>query len=234
MLTAMPEAAVFLFDVDNTLLDNDRFRADLDGWLTRHLGAAGCARYARIYDERRQGLGYADYLGSIQQMREGCEQDPRLAALSAFVLDYPFPALLHPGALRAIAELGRAGACALVSDGDIVFQPHKIRRAGLWDAVEGRVMVCLHKQDALGDLQRRFPAAHYVMVDDKVDVLADMKRVLSDRLTTVFVRQGHYAATADPAVRPAPDHSIGHIGALAGIDPSHLVAAASLRREESA
>jgi FMN phosphatase YigB (HAD superfamily) len=221
-----------LLDVDNTLLDNDRFRADLDAWLTANLGAGECRRYGRIYDERRQRLGYADYLGSIQALREGLEHDPALPRLSAFALDYPFADLLYAGAPDLLSGLG--APCALVSDGDIVFQPHKIRRAGLWDAVDGRVMVCLHKQDAIAAIQQRYPARHYVMVDDKVGTLADMKRALGGRLTTVFVRQGHYAAAADPSIRPAPDHTIGHIGALAGIDLSNTMTAAAPRREESA
>src|SRR5690606_26968443 len=120
----------------------------------------------------------------------GLEHDPALPHLSAFALDYPFADLFYPGAPDLLSGLG--APCALVSDGDIVFQPHKIRRAGLWDAVDGRVMVCLHKQDALDAIQQRYPARHYVMVDDKVETLADMKRALGERLTTVFVRQGHY------------------------------------------
>ncbi|MBN8727523.1 MAG: HAD family hydrolase [Xanthomonadales bacterium] len=223
MLIDPPAAVVFLFDVDNTLLDNDRFRADLDAWLTRHLGADQCQRYARIYDERRQRLGYADYLGSIQALRAGLEHDPALPELSRFVLDYPFTDLFHPGAPGVLAEL--AGPCAIVSDGDIVFQPHKIRRSGLWDAVDGRVMVCLHKQDAIRAIEERYPARHYVMVDDKVELLADMKRAMGERLSTVFVRQGHYAAAADPAIQPPPDHAIEHIGQLADIDFRQTAAA---------
>lgn len=222
--TASRPDLVILLDVDNTLLDNDRFRADLDDWLTRRLGADQCRRYADIYDERRDRLGYADYLGTIQGMRKGLEHHPALPELSRFVLDYPFADLFYPGTPRLLAELG--APCVLVSDGDIVFQPHKIRRSGLWDAVDGRVMVCLHKQDAVDDIRQRHPARHYVMVDDKVKLLADMKRAMGERLSTVFVRQGHYAAAADPHIQPPPDHTIEHIAELAGLDLPHTVAAA--------
>jgi FMN phosphatase YigB (HAD superfamily) len=206
---------VFLLDVDNTLLDNDRFAADLRVELTQDFGADECARYWAIYDTLRKQLGYADYLDALQQFRNGCDDDPDLLHMSAFLLDYPFAQRLYPHALDAIAHLRKLGLPAILSDGDIVFQPRKIMRSGIWDAVDGRVMICTHKERSLPAMQRRYPASHYVMVDDKPALLASMKRALGDRLTTVFVRQGHYAVeSAGTAIVPPPDRTIERIGDL--------------------
>jgi len=211
---------VFLLDVDNTLLDNDRFADDLGDRVEAAFGAAGRARYWALYAELRDALGYADYLGALQKFRGDHEDDPALLALSDYLMEYPFADRLYPGALDAIAHLRTLGTTGILSDGDIVFQPRKIRRAGLWDAVDGELMICVHKQARLDAVQARYPADHYVMVDDKPGILADMKRTLGDRVTTVFVRQGHYAAAADPALRPAPDLDIAGIDALAALAPS--------------
>lgn len=219
MLT--PTDVVFLLDVDDTLLDNDRFAADLAARLERDFGHAQRERYESIYETRREQLGYADYLGALQAFRDGCDGEEALLGMSAFLLDYPFAERLYPQALDAVAHLRTLGRVAILSDGDIVFQPRKIRRAGLWDAVDGQVLVYVHKERMLDAMQRRFPARHYVMVDDKPHLLAAMKRVLGARLTTVFVRQGHYAAAAARTViEPAPDLSIGRIGELCGMAPS--------------
>jgi FMN phosphatase YigB (HAD superfamily) len=217
---------VFLFDVDNTLLDNDRFGADLRERLTAAFGAAECERYWSIYARLRNELGYADYLAALQEFRTGLDADPDLLGMSAFLLEYPFTERIYPGALDAIAHLRTLGFVAILSDGDIVFQPRKIQRSGLWDAVDGRVLVYLHKERMLEAMQRRFPAAHYVMLDDKPKVLAAMKRVLGDRLTTVFVRQGHYAAeSAQETIDPAPDFAIERIGDVCKPQFNDLVAA---------
>ncbi len=210
---------VFLLDVDNTLLDNDRFKADLDARLQRDFGADQAKRYWALYDSGRQQLGYADYLATLQTFREGLDDDPDLLQMSGFLLDYPFAQRLYPGALEAIAHLHRLGMPGVLSDGDVVFQPRKVQRSGLWDALRGRVLIYLHKQDMLDAVQRRFPARHYVMVDDKPRLLAQMKQVLGARLTTLFVRQGHYADEAVGAViDPPPDIVIERIGELAGFD----------------
>jgi FMN phosphatase YigB (HAD superfamily) len=208
-------ATVFLLDVDNTLLDNDRFAADLGDRVEKSFGAAQRARYWDIFAQRRTALGLADYLGSLQEFRAGLDDDPQLLDMSQYLLEYPFASRLFPRALEAIAHLRTLGFPTVLSDGDIVFQPRKIQRSGIWEAVEGRVMIYVHKEKALDHMQRRFPAKHYVMVDDKANLLAAMKSVLGARLTTVFVRQGHYALAAESnSVVPAPDLVIDRIGDL--------------------
>ncbi|HEX9403220.1 MAG TPA: HAD family hydrolase [Steroidobacteraceae bacterium] len=206
---------IFLLDVDNTLLDNDRFGADLGDRLEQAFGASERARYWEIFGRLREQLGLADYLASLQAFRSGLDDHPDLLAMSEFLLEYPFAARLFPRALEAVAHLNTLGRPVVLSDGDIVFQPRKIQRSGIWDAVRGRVMIYLHKERVLDHMQQRYPAKHYVMVDDKPNLLAAMKSVLKDRLTTVFVRQGHYALAAQSnSVDPAPDMIIERIGDL--------------------
>jgi FMN phosphatase YigB (HAD superfamily) len=211
---SMPHPLVFLLDVDNTLLDNDRFADDLGTRLLESFGAAERDRYWAIYAERRDALGYADYLGTLQHFRAGLENHPALLQMSAWLLEYPFAERLYPHALQVIAHLRSLGAVAILSDGDVVFQPRKVQHAGLWDALHGEVLIYLHKQQQLDSMQQRYPAAHYVMVDDKPNILSDMKQRLGARLTTVFVRQGHYAAAANPALQPRPDIEIACIADL--------------------
>ncbi|QDL36851.1 HAD family hydrolase [Rhodoferax sediminis] len=214
-----PEEIVFLFDCDNTLLDNDRVQCDLRTHLEREFGTANRDRYWEIFEALRTELGYADYLGALQRYRLDATSDPRLLQMSAFLLDYPFAARLYPGVLDVIKYLGRHGPTVVLSDGDVVFQPRKIQRSGLWQAVEGRVLIYVHKERMLGDVERRYPARRYVMVDDKLRILAAMKNVMGERLTTVFPRQGHYAL--DPnniATYPAADLMVEHIGDLIHCD----------------
>jgi FMN phosphatase YigB (HAD superfamily) len=206
---------IFLLDVDNTLLDNDRFAADLGERLELAFGASERARYWEIFGRLREQFGLADYLGSLQTFRTGLDDHPELLAMSDFLLEYPFAARLFPRALEAVAHMNVLGRPVVLSDGDIVFQPRKIRRSGIWDAVEGRVMIYLHKERVLDHMQQRYPADHYVMVDDKRILLAAMKSALKDKLTTVFVRQGHYAlAPESNSLEPAPDMTIERIGDL--------------------
>ena len=206
---------IFLLDVDNTLLDNDRFAADLGDRLEQSFGASERERYWAIFGRLREQLGLADYLGSLQSFRAGLDDHPDLLAMSEFLLEYPFAARLFPRALEAVAHLNTLGRSVVLSDGDIVFQPRKIQRSGIWDAVGGRVMIYLHKERVLDHMQQRYPAGHYVMVDDKPNLLAAMKSILKSRLTTVFVRQGHYAlAPESNSVDPAPDMIIERIGDL--------------------
>lgn len=206
---------VILLDVDNTLLDNDRFAADLGDRLTQLFGAGECERYWAIFAALRAELGYADYLTALQRFRIGLEDHPQLLLMSQFMLEYPFAERLYPRALETVAGLHASGRPVILSDGDIVFQPRKIQRAGIWAAVDGRVIVGVHKERSLDLTRRRFPASHYVMVDDKPQLLAAMKRVLGAELTTVFVRQGHYAAAArDTVFDPAPDVCIERIADL--------------------
>ncbi|MGA9343225.1 MAG: HAD family hydrolase [Rhodanobacteraceae bacterium] len=214
---------VVLLDIDNTLLDNDRFAEDLGERLARDFGDSGRDRYWTLYEKLREDTGYADYLGALQRYRAECPDIATLAALSNFVLEYPFAELLYPRALEVIEDLGRWTLPAILSDGDIVFQPHKIKRSGLWDAVKGRVMLTLHKEREIAGLRARFPASHYVMVDDKPRLLDAMKQAMGEQLTTVLVRQGHYARdAAEVAVHALPDVTIEHIGDLIGLDPDAL------------
>ena len=220
---------VFLLDVDNTLLDNDRISADLRGHLDATFGVASAARYWVAFEALRSELGYADYLGALQRYRadaaRGTSDDAQLLLMSSFLIDYPFAKRLYPGALEVIAHLGRIGPTVILSDGDVVFQPRKVQRSGLWDAVGGRVLIYVHKEQMLDEVQRRHPARHYVMVDDKLRLLAAMKAVLGDRLTTVFPRQGHYAL--DPlnaSLYPAADITVEQIGDLVDVDTATLLA----------
>jgi FMN phosphatase YigB (HAD superfamily) len=206
------DEVIFLLDVDNTLLDNDRFAADLGDRLEQSFGASERARYWRLFAELREQQGLADYLGSLQAFRAGLDDRPELLDMSAFLLEYPFAERLFPRALDAVAHLSALGRPVVLSDGDIVFQPRKIHRSGIWDAVGGRVMIYLHKERVLDHVQQRYPAKHYVMVDDKPNLLALMKSALKNRLTTVFVRQGHYAlAPESNSVKPVPDMTIERI-----------------------
>ena len=210
---------VFLFDVDNTLLDNDAVQRDLGDHLEREFGRAKRDRYWAIFEELRAQLGYADYLGALQRYRLENLDDPQLLLMSSFLVDYPFTKQLYPGALAALERCRRLGPTVILSDGDVVFQPRKIQRSGLWDAVEGRVLIYLHKEKMLDCVAHRYPARHYVMVDDKVRILSAMKQAWGSKLTTIFPRQGHYALdAAQVAKHPAPDLTIERIGALAEPD----------------
>ena len=218
---------VFLLDVDNTLLDNDHVVADLRQHLLRYFGRASADRYWTIFEQLRVEIGYADYLGALQRYRahelSDAMNDPGLLQMSMFLIDYPFAERLYAGALLAIEHLRRAGPVAILSDGDVVFQPRKVQRSGLWDAVDGRVLIFIHKELMLDAVQRRYPARRYVMVDDKPRILAAMKKTLGERLTTVFVRQGHYATDAQAVASHAPaDITLERIGGLLDLDPSAL------------
>ncbi|MEO5768241.1 MAG: HAD family hydrolase [Polyangia bacterium] len=214
---------VFLFDVDNTLLDNDRVTSDLRRFLVREMGDQRADQYFQIFERLRAELGYSDYLGALQQYRMVHPHDPRLLALSSFLVNYPFANRLYPGSLDAIDHLARFGRTVILSDGDVVFQPRKVERAGLFDAVEGRVLIYVHKEEELPDVERRFPADHYVLIDDKIRILTAVKKVWGARLTTVFPRQGHYAHAPDVASYPTPDITIERIGNLVDYDLSALV-----------
>ncbi len=217
---------VFLLDVDNTLLDNDHIVADLDDHLQREFGRDSRDRYWAIFEELRLELGYADYLGALQRYRLEDLNDPRLLLMSSFLVDYPFARRLYPGTLGLIQHLRRWGPTVILSDGDVVFQPRKIQRSGLWEAVEGRVLIYLHKEKMLDRVAQYYPARQYVMVDDKLRILAAMKTILGNRLTTVFPRQGHYAL--DPqnvTVYPPADITVEYIGDLVNYDLPGLLGA---------
>jgi FMN phosphatase YigB (HAD superfamily) len=221
-----PAPVVFLVDVDNTLLDNDRIIADLREHLTRAFGADRQGRYWEIFETLRAELGYTDYLGALQRYRIENPHDAHFLKLSFFLLDYPFADRLFPGSLQVLETLTSWGRTVIVSDGDVVFQPHKVERAGLYEAVDGHVLIYIHKELELDEIEKLYPAAHYVMVDDKVRILAAMKAVWGNRVTTVFPVQGQYAH--DPkelAKYPLPDVRIGDIAALLKYDAQTLIAA---------
>jgi len=188
-----PNPIVFLVDVDNTLLDNDRIQSDLRTHLEHEFGAACRDRYWAILEELFTGLGYRDYLGALQLYRVEHPREIRLLSMSSFLVDYPFADRLYPGSLDVLERFRSWGRTVVLSDGDVVFQPRKVERSGLSEAVEGHVLIYIHKEEALDDVERRYPARHYVLVDDKLRVLTAVKKAWGERVTTVFVRQGQYA-----------------------------------------
>jgi len=213
---------VFLFDVDNTLLDNDRVSADLDAWLREHVGDDRRREYRAIFEELRAELGYADYLGALQRFRARHPHTPSILRASSFLVDYPFANRLYPGSLDALAHVARRGPTAILSDGDVVFQPRKVERSGLWSEVDGRVLIYTHKERELADVKHRFPARHYVVVDDKLRILDAIKGRWGERCTTVFVRQGHYATDPVHTAFPPADVTLERVGALTDHDPDAL------------
>jgi FMN phosphatase YigB (HAD superfamily) len=217
---------VSLFDVDNTLLDNDRVQDDLRNHLEHEFGAETRDRYFAILEDLYAELGYADYLGALQRYRLEDQCDIRLLLMSSFLVDYPFADRLYPGALDALEYARTWGKTVILSDGDVVFQPRKIQRSGLWEAVEGRVLIYIHKEEMLDDVKRHYPARHYVMVDDKLRILTAMKTIWGDRLTTVWPRQGHYALDRNNAAAyPPADLTIEGIGELVNYDLAALLGA---------
>jgi len=220
-------SVVFLFDVDNTLLDNDRVADDLRAHLDAEVGEESGRHYWELFEELRQELGYADYLGALQRYRDARPRDLRVLTVSHFLISYSFANRLFPGSLDALNHCGTIGTTAILSDGDVVFQPRKVRRSGLYDAVDGRVLIYIHKEHELDDVAGRLPADHYVLVDDKVRILAAVKAAWGSRVTTVWPRQGHYALdVAEVARYPAPDLTIERIGDLVDHHLDGLLAAA--------
>jgi len=222
---------VFLVDVDNTLLDNDRVVADMRRRLEHDIGAEAERRYWEIFEQLRTEMGYADYLGALQRYRLERPRDVGVFRASLFLTNYPFANRLYPQSLDAIEHLGQWGEVVILSDGDVVFQPRKVERSGLMDAVDGRVLIYVHKEEELDDVEQRYPASHYVVIDDKVRLLAAIKRHWGTRVTTIFPRQGHYAHDlADLAKYPEPDIAVERIGALLELD-FHTLRSASRSAE---
>ena len=220
----MPQNVVFLFDVDNTLLDNDRVTADLKNHLNQKVGPERQQRYWAVFEQLRSELGYADYLGALQRYRSEYPRDPNLLTVSDFLVEYPFANRLFPNALDAIDHVKQFGRPVILSDGDVVFQPLKIRRSGLFAAVNGDVLIYVHKEHELDDVQQRYPADRYVLIDDKLRILTAVKKVWGSRVTTVFPRQGHYAL--DPKILstyPPADITISRIGELVDYDLQALL-----------
>ena len=214
---------VFLVDVDNTLVDNDGIQQDLKDHLERTYGGAARDRYWTILEDLMQELGYRDYIGALQRFRVEHPREIELLAMSSFLMDYPFADRLYPDALRVLQRLRSLGPTVILSDGDVVFQPRKVERAGLARVADGDVLIYIHKEEALDDVERRFPAEHYVLVDDKLRILDAVKQAWGARVTTVFPRQGQYAHDAKVlSALPPADVTIDRIGDLLDLDPTRL------------
>lgn len=216
---AAKDKLVFLFDVDNTLLDNDRVTADLKCHLEAQVGLERSARYWEIFEQLRNEIGYADYLGALQRYRIEHPRDPGLLTVSHFLLNYPFATRLYPDSLDAVDHVKQWGKAVILSDGDVVFQPHKVECSGISEAVAGNVLIYIHKEQELDDVECRFPAEHYVLIDDKLRILTAVKKIWGTKVTTVFPKQGHYAH--DPqvlATLPPADISVDRIGDLLQYD----------------
>src|SRR5437016_4345210 len=224
---------VFLFDVDNTLLDNDRITSDLKRHLEKEVGHDRQQRYWEFFEQMRAELGYADYLGALQRYRMEYPRDPSLLTVSHFMVNYPFATRLFPDSLDVIEHVQQWGRAVVLSDGDVVFQPRKIARSGISEAVNGNVLIYIHKEKELDDVEHRFPADHYVLIDDKLRILTAVKEIWGEKVTTVFPKQGHYALDAQAiAGLPPADLSIGRIGELLGYDQSILLQRSSVNKEQ--
>jgi hypothetical protein len=210
---------VFLFDVDNTLIDNDRVQAHLSEHLEQTYGATTRDRYWEIFEQLRSELGYADYLGALERYRTEDLHRPEVLRMSSWLVDYPFVERLYPGALDAIQHVQQWGTPVILSDGDAVFQPRKVERSGLWQAFDNRVLIYIHKEEELDDVQRLYPAVHYVLIDDKLRILTAVKKIWGERVTTVFPKQGHYALDPKALAEYSPaDIELGKIGDLLKCD----------------
>jgi len=222
---------VFLLDIDNTLVNNDAVVADLMKHLERDVGVERQKRYWEFFEQLRGELGYADYLGALQRYRVAYPRDFKILDASMYLVDYPFANRLFPNSLDAIEHARNMGKAIILSDGDVVFQPHKIYRSGIYDAIDGEVLIYIHKETELDDVAQRYPADHYVLVDDKVRILAEVKRQWGTRVTTVFPRQGHYANDPKEVAKyPAPDFTIERIGEFLKFDLDTLLGGARLAR----
>jgi hypothetical protein len=222
----MPDKTiVFLFDIDNTLLDNDRVTLDLKRHLQTTVGNERAQRYWELFESIRSELGYADYLGALQRYRIENPHDPKLLAVSYFMMSYPFANRLFPNSIDAVQHVGQWGQPVVLSDGDVVFQPHKVYRSGLFELFQGNVLIYVHKELELGDVEHRYPADHYIVVDDKIRILSAIKEAWKSRVTTVFVRQGHYAYDqAAVAKYPKADLTLERIGELQNCTREDLIA----------
>ena len=215
---------VFLFDVDNTLLNNDRVQADLDAHIRLEYGATARDRYWDIFEELRNELGYADYVGALERYRREEMHNPRLLRFVNWLADYPFADRLYRGALDAVQHVQQWAPTVILSDGDAVFQPRKVERSGLWQAFDGHVLIYIHKEEELADVERLYPANRYVMIDDKLRILDSMKKIWGDRLTSIFPRQGHYATDPEILAKyPHGDLQLDNIGDLIRYELTDLV-----------
>jgi FMN phosphatase YigB (HAD superfamily) len=224
-IMTLPKSIVFLVDVDNTLLDNDHIQDDIKRHLDREFGVLCRERYWTILEQLFTELGYRDYLGALQRYRVEHPRDIHLLSMSSFLVDYPFANRLYPGSMDVLEQFRAWGKTVILSDGDVVFQPRKVERSGIFEAVEGHVLIYIHKEKSLDDVERRYPAEHYVLVDDKPRILAAVKKIWGDRVTTVFPRQGQYAHDAKVvAACPPADLTVERIGHLLDYDLPALLA----------
>ena len=228
-----PHGIVFLFDVDNTLIDNDSVQADLKKHLQQVYGVAARDRYWEILEELRKELGYVDYLGALERFRIEAIHRPDVLRMSSWLVDYPFASRLYPGALDAVKYVQQWGTAVILSDGDAVFQPRKVERSGLWRAFDNRVLIYIHKEEELDDVERFYPAEHYVLIDDKLRILAAVKKIWGERVTTIFPKQGHYAHNPKILVEfPPADIELSRIGDLMTRDLSRLLRQRGAQRAE--
>lgn len=219
----MTYGTVFLFDVDNTLLDNDRVTVDLRKFLEKEVGAPRSDRYWEIFEELRKELGYADYLGSLQRYRIEHPYDSHLLAVSTYLVNYPFANRLFPNSLDVLERCSQFGRVVILTDGDVVFQPRKIERSGLFEAVDRNILIYIHKEQELEDVERRFPSKRYFLIDDKIRILTAIKDHWGERVTTVFPKQGHYACDETEVSKyPRADITIGTIGEMLELDLSSM------------
>ena len=222
-----PHPLVFLVDVDNTLVDNDGIQQDLKDHLERTYGVAARDRYWRILEDLMVELGYRDYIGALQKFRVEHPREMELLAMSSYLMDYPFAERLYPNALEVLKRLRSVAPTAILTDGDVVFQPRKVEHAGLAKVADGNVLIYIHKEEALEDVERRFPADHYVLIDDKLRILDAVKQIWGERVTTVLPRQGQYAHDAKViSALPPADVTIERIGDLLQYDLARLRTAA--------
>ena len=219
---------VFLFDVDNTLLDNDRVTLDLKKYTEKEIGRDRSEQYWSLFETLRSELGYADYLGALQRYRLECPYDTHVLTVSTYLINYPFANRLYPNSLDVIDRCKQWGPTVILSDGDVVFQPRKVERSGLLEEVDKNILIYIHKEQERGDVERRYPAKRYVLIDDKIRILSAIKNVWRERVTTVFPRQGHYAHDAEQVAKyPPADITIDRIGDLLNYDLPLLQRAAN-------
>lgn len=216
----MTDHLVILLDVDNTLVDNDRVKKDIERAIANAVAPARAERFWSLYEEVRNAAGVVDFPETLRRFRRAYPDEAGSEDVDRAVLGVPFERYLYPRALDVVGRFWSLGEVAILSDGDRVYQPAKIARTGLLQATRGNVLIYEHKEDHLAEVERRFPAGHYTHVDDKAALLARTKRALGSRATTIHVRQGHYASELPAG--PPPDMVVDGIADLLVIDPVRL------------
>jgi FMN phosphatase YigB (HAD superfamily) len=213
-------ALVFLLDVDNTLVDNDRVKKDIERAIASLVAVDRAARFWALYEEVRDEKGVVNFPETLRRFRRAFPNEPHAEDVDRSVLSIPFERYLYPRVFDVIARLWTLGDVTILSDGDRVYQPAKIALAGLLLATRGNVLVYEHKEDHLAEVQRRFPSLHYAHVDDKAGLLARTKVGFGSRATTIHVRQGHYASEHESG--PPPDVTVERIADLLTLDPARF------------